>query len=63
METAGIAGVAVEFNTLLLSLRALSDGPGAPIPFDLGKVMDENAAVSFITPLGEATSEQIKNSI
>jgi len=41
METAGIAGVAAEHGIPLLSLRAISDGPGAPIPFDLEKMMDE----------------------
>jgi len=43
METAGIAQVAAEEGIPLLSLRAISDGPCAPIPFDLGKIMDENA--------------------
>ena len=41
METTGIAGVAVEKGLPLLSLRAISDGPRAPIPFDLGQMMDE----------------------
>jgi adenosylhomocysteine nucleosidase len=40
METAGIAQVALEKRIPLLSLRAISDGPRAPIPFDLGDVMD-----------------------
>ena len=41
METMGIAGVAAEKGIPLLSLRAISDGPRAPIPFDLEKMMDE----------------------
>lgn len=43
METAGIAQVALEKAIPFLSLRAISDGPGSPIPFDLGDVMDEEA--------------------
>jgi hypothetical protein len=43
METAGIATVAAEKGIPLLSLRAISDGPCAPIPFDLGEMMDEDA--------------------
>jgi adenosylhomocysteine nucleosidase len=43
METAGIAQVAAEKGIPLLSLRAISDGPHAPIPFDLGEIMDEDA--------------------
>ena len=42
METAGIAGVAAEKGLPLLSLRAISDGPRAPIPFSLEKMMDEH---------------------
>ncbi len=41
METSGISGVAAEKGLPLLSLRSISDGPRAPIPFDLGKMMDE----------------------
>ena len=41
METAGIAEVAAEQGIPLLSLRAISDGPRAPIPFNLEAVMDE----------------------
>ena len=41
METTGIAGVAAEKGIPLLSLRAISDGPRAPIPFDLDRMMDE----------------------
>ena len=43
METAGIVGVAADNGIPLLSLRSISDGPRAPIPLDLGDVMDENA--------------------
>ena len=43
METAGIAQVAAEKGIPLLSIRAISDGPRAPIPFDLGEMMDEDA--------------------
>jgi adenosylhomocysteine nucleosidase len=43
METAGIAQVAAEKGIPLLSLRAISDGPCAPIPVDLGEMMDEDA--------------------
>ena len=43
METAGIAQVAAEKGIPLRSLRAISDGPRAPIPFDLGEMMDEDA--------------------
>jgi adenosylhomocysteine nucleosidase len=41
METAGIAQIAVERGIPLLSLRAISDGPRSPIPFDLEAVMGE----------------------
>ncbi len=41
METAGIARVAAEAGIPLLSLRAVSDGPRAPIPVDLEALMDE----------------------
>jgi hypothetical protein len=43
METAGIAQVAAEKGIPLLSLRAISDGPRAPIPIDLGEVMGADA--------------------
>jgi adenosylhomocysteine nucleosidase len=43
METAGIAQVAAEKGIPLLSLRAISDGPCAPIPINLDKMMDEKA--------------------
>jgi adenosylhomocysteine nucleosidase len=41
METAGIAQVAAERGISLLALRAVSDGPQAPIPLDLEVVYDE----------------------
>jgi len=41
METAGIAGEEAEQGLPLLSLRAISDGPRAPIPFDLETMIDE----------------------
>lgn len=41
METAGIARVSADESIPLLSMRAISDGPNAAIPFDLDKVMDE----------------------
>lgn len=43
METAGIARVAAEQGIPLLALRAVSDGPQAPIPFDLEVVIDEES--------------------
>ncbi|HSB66631.1 MAG TPA: hypothetical protein VLD65_08625 [Anaerolineales bacterium] len=43
METVGIAHVAAQKGIPLLSLRAISDGPHAPIPLDLSTVMDEDA--------------------
>jgi hypothetical protein len=42
METVGIAQVAAERDIPLLSVRAISDGPHSPIPFNLEEVMDEN---------------------
>ena len=41
METIGIARVAAEKGIPLISLRAISDGPQAPIPVDLETLMDE----------------------
>ena len=41
METAGIAGVAAGRGIPLLSLRGISDGPRAPIPFNLETMLDE----------------------
>ena len=43
METVGIARIAAERGVPLLSLRAISDGPQEPIPFDLEGMMDEDA--------------------
>lgn len=43
METAGIAQVAAEMGIPLVSVRSISDGPQAPIPFDLEAVLDEEA--------------------
>jgi adenosylhomocysteine nucleosidase len=43
METAGIAQVAAEHGIPLLSIRAISDGPRAPLPIDPVEMMDENA--------------------
>lgn len=42
METTGIARVAADRGIPLLSLRAISDGPRAPIPFDLEVMMDKD---------------------
>jgi len=41
METAGIASAAAEKGIPVLSLRAISDGPRAPIPFNLEQMLDE----------------------
>ncbi len=43
METNGIARVAAEHGIALLSIRAISDGPQAPIPFALDEMMDEHS--------------------
>jgi nucleoside phosphorylase len=43
METAGIAQVSAEMGIPLVSVRSISDGPQAPIPFDLEGVLDEEA--------------------
>jgi adenosylhomocysteine nucleosidase len=43
METAGIAQAAAEKGIPLFSIRAISDGPKAPMPIDLGEIMDEDA--------------------
>ncbi len=43
METAGIARAAAQHGVPVLSLRTISDGPRAPIPVDLGQVMDADA--------------------
>jgi adenosylhomocysteine nucleosidase len=42
METAGIAQAAAQQGIPLLCLRAISDGPRSPIPFDLEAMMDED---------------------
>lgn len=42
METAGIAQVSDEMGIPLVSIRSISDGPQAPIPFDLEALLDEN---------------------
>ncbi len=42
METAGIAQVAAEMGVPLVSMRAISDGPQSPIPFDLEAILDES---------------------
>jgi adenosylhomocysteine nucleosidase len=49
METAGIAQVAVEKGIPLLSLRAISDGPRAPLPFNLDEMMDEDTNLLYLT--------------
>jgi len=41
METAGIGGVAAGRGIPLLSLRGISDGPRAPMPFNLETMLDE----------------------
>jgi adenosylhomocysteine nucleosidase len=41
METAGIAQIAAEVGIPLVSIRSISDGPQAPIPFDLEAVFNE----------------------
>ena len=43
METAGIAQVAAGKGIPLYAIRAISDGPQDPIPFDLGEMMDEDS--------------------
>jgi nucleoside phosphorylase len=43
METAGIAQAAAEVGAALLCIRAISDGPRAPLPVDLSEIMDEDA--------------------
>lgn len=42
METAGIVQAAIETRIPLISLRGISDGPVAPIPFDLDAMVDED---------------------
>jgi adenosylhomocysteine nucleosidase len=43
METAGIAQVAEENGIPFSALRAVSDCPSAPLPFDLGEMVDNHA--------------------
>ncbi len=43
METAGILQTAQTYKIPLLVLRAISDGPLAPLPLDLTTVMDEDS--------------------
>ena len=43
METSGIANVAAEHGIPLLALRAISDGPQTPLPFNLEEIVDEDA--------------------
>ena len=43
METAGIAQVAAQNGIPFLCIRAISDGPRAPIPFELNVMMDKDA--------------------
>ncbi len=43
METCAIARAAAEKGIPFYALRAVSDGPGAPIPVDLGAIFDEDA--------------------
>lgn len=42
METAGILRAAHANGIPLVVLRSISDGPAAPIPFDIESMMDEN---------------------
>ena len=42
METFGILQVSASAGIPLLSIRSISDGPQAPLPFDLEKMIDEN---------------------
>lgn len=42
METAGIFKSAQEVGVPLVVLRSISDGPAAPIPFDIESMMDED---------------------
>ena len=42
METAGILQSARAHGIPLVVLRSISDGPAAPIPFDIESMMDEN---------------------
>ncbi len=46
-ETAGLAQAAMEKGVKLSAIRSISDGPVAPIPFDLAKMMDEHANIRY----------------
>jgi hypothetical protein len=48
METAGIAQVASEHGNAVLALRAVSDGPGEPLSFDLEAMTDEDFNLSIL---------------
>ncbi len=43
METTGIGQVAAERAVPLVSVRSVSDGPQAPVPFDLSVILDEES--------------------
>jgi nucleoside phosphorylase len=47
METAGIAQAALDHGTPILALRAVSDGPGEPLSFDLEAMTDEDFNLSI----------------
>ncbi len=53
METAGLAQAAIEKGVSLSAIRSISDGPAAPIPFDLAVMMDENANMRYGKILAE----------
>jgi hypothetical protein len=42
METAGISQIASKAGIPLIAIRSISDGPKAPIPFDLEVIFDDN---------------------
>ncbi len=47
METAALAKVASDKGVPVSAIRAISDGPAAPIPFNLSEMVDENANVRY----------------
>jgi nucleoside phosphorylase len=55
METYGIAQLAEENGIPLSALRGISDGPSAPLPFDLGVMMDDHAHLRLGRLLMEVT--------
>ena len=57
MESAGILEACLESGIPLVVLRSISDSPLAPIPFDLGQVMDANSNLR----IGKLVKEVIKN--